>query len=648
MTVAISEQASTARQLLEVIAECAARDPAAPALVAHTGDVVPYGDLYEKLRILIAQLRRAGIGQQDRVIVAADQDIVGAGTFLTALTGTVCAPVSHLWSAAELRAYLEIIGPKAVLTDRPEASRVTEVAQALSIPVFSVEWVPGEVRAVTPSAGRDPVIPPSGALDVSPHDALLLRTSGTTTVGKVVAITTAQMLAGARATVGAYELGPADRRLNAMPLFHVQGLVGSLVASLCAGGSIALLPYFDPRQFLLALESFSPTWFSGTSTMQRALLATMPADFTPPRSLRFVRCGSGALASSLREELTQRWQVPVVESYGMTEAHQIASTPLTVVPQVAGMIMTGSTVGVLGDDGGIQLAAGSGPGELVVQGANVITHYAWPRGLGDRFVGGWLRTGDLGQITEDGSVLITGRIKEVINSGGEKFSPLEVEIAIAQHPSVRDVVAFAVPDHRYGERAAVIVVPRAGHELTERELLEFTARRIAALKVPRRILLMEDIPVSGSGKVVRSELAGLVPENSPDSDGAADDGRDGRDGNATEARLRGIWMAALGRPVVNLDDDFVAIGGDSLSAVTLLNMAYEVFGVEISPLVLFGEASTVASMAEWIEKRKAADGASNQLSVTGMLCRQYNFAARPVRNSTCTGLCSISSADRAL
>lgn len=618
MTVDTSEQASTAHELLEVIAECAARDPAAPALVGHAGGMVSYGDLHGRLCSLLAGLRGAGIARHDRVVVAADQDIVGAGTFLTALTGAVCAPVSQLWSAAELRVYLEIVGPKAVLMDRPHASRVTDVANVLGIPVFSVDWAAGEVRAVPPPAGRDPVVPPSGALDVSPHDALLLRTSGTTTAGKVVAITTAQMLAGARATVRAYEIGPGDRRLNAMPLFHVQGLVGSLVASLCAGGSIALLPHFDARQFLRALESLSPTWFSGTSTIQRALLDAMPADFKPPRSLRFVRCGSGALSPFLREELIRRWRVPVVESYGMTEAHQIASTPVTRGPRAAGMIMTGSIVGVLGSDGAILLAPGSGPGELVIHGPNVITHYAWPPDLGDRFVGGWLRTGDLGQIAEDGSVLITGRIKEVINSGGEKFSPLEVETAIAQHPAVRDVVAFAVPDPRYGERAAAIVVPRAGHELTERELLNFTVAKVAAVKVPRHILLMEGIPVSGSGKVVRSELAGLVPEHSADSGGAvggaADDGAAGDrgDANTTEARLRGIWMAALGRAVVNLDDDFVALGGDSLSAVTLLNMAHEVFGVEISPLLLFGEASTIASMTEWIEKRKAA---SDQVSV---------------------------------
>jgi acyl-CoA synthetase (AMP-forming)/AMP-acid ligase II/acyl carrier protein len=645
MTVAVSEQVPTARQLLEVIAECAVRDPAAPALLGHSGDVVPYGDLHAKLGKLVAQLRGVGIAGQDRVIVAADHDIAGAGTFLTALAGTVCAPVSQLWSAAELRAYLEIIGPKAVLTDKAQASRVTEVANELGIPVFAVEWAADEVRAVTPSEERDPVVPPSGALDVSPDDALLLRTSGTTTAGKAVAITAAQMLAGARATVRAYQLGPADRRLNAMPLFHVQGLVGSLVASLCAGGSIALLPYFDPRQFLLAMETFSPTWFSGTSTMQRALLDVMPDNFTPPRSIRFVRCGSGALKSSLREEIIRHWRVPVVESYGMTEAHQIASTPLTLAPQVAGMVMTGSTVGVLDGDGGIQLAAGSGPGELVIRGSNVITHYAWPRNLDDRFVGGWLRTGDLGQIAEDGSVLVTGRIKEVINSGGEKFSPLEVETAIAQHPSVRDVVAFAVPDPRYGERAAVIVVPDAGHEVTEKELIEFTVGKIAAVKVPRRILLMEDIPVGGSGKVVRSELAELVPEGPP---GSADAPDDGRDGNAVEARLRGIWMAALGRAVVNLDDDFVALGGDSLSAVTLLNMAYELFGVEISPLVLFGEASTIASMADWIENRKAGDDVSAQAPVTvEKLCRQYKLTARPARSRSFTGSCSNESADRA-
>jgi acyl-CoA synthetase (AMP-forming)/AMP-acid ligase II len=556
----------------------------------------------------------------------------------------VCAPVSQLWSAAELRAYLEIIGPKAVLTDKAEASRVTGVANELGIPVFAVDWAADEVRDVAPPEERDPVVPPSGALDLSPDDALLLRTSGTTTAGKVVAITAAQVLAGARATVRAYQLGPADRRLNAMPLFHVQGLVGSLVASLCAGGSIALLPYFDARQFLVALETLSPTWFSGTSTMQRALLDAMPDNSRPPRSIRFVRCGSGALAPSLREEMIRHWRVPVVESYGMTEAHQIASTPLALAPRVAGMVMTGSTVGVLDDDGGIQLAPGSGPGELVISGSNVITHYAWPRNLDDRFVGAWLRTGDLGQIAEDGSVLVTGRIKEVINSGGEKFSPLEVEIALAQHPSVRDVVAFAIPDPRYGERAAAVVVPHAGHEVTEKELIEFTVGKIAAVKVPRRILLMEDIPVSGSGKVVRSELAKLIPEGPADSGNAAD----GRNGNAVETRLCGIWMAALGCAVVNLDDDFVALGGDSLSAVTLLNMAYEVFGVEISPLVLFGETSTIASMADWIEKRKAVeDVVSAQVPVTvEKLCRQYKLTARPAQSRSCTGSCRKESADR--
>jgi acyl-CoA synthetase (AMP-forming)/AMP-acid ligase II len=296
-----------------------------------------------------------------------------------------------------------------------------------------------------------------------------------------------------------------------MPLFHIHGIVASLLSALAAGGSVVCPPGFDALKFWAWVDEFKPTWYSAVPTMHQMLLARAArnSDLIARNPLRFIRSSSAPLPPVVLERLEEAFGAPVLESYGMTEAaHQMASNPLPPLVHKAGSVGYGFGVDIaIMDDIGQLLPQGE-RGEVVVRGGNVVDGYENnPEANASSFVNGWFRTGDQGFLDEDGYLVLTGRLKELINRGGEKISPLEIDDILLRHPAVAEALAFAVPHRSLGEDVAAAVVLKDGAACEEQELRDWCATQLAEFKVPRRIYLLESLPRGATGKLQRITMA---------------------------------------------------------------------------------------------------------------------------------------------
>ena len=350
----------------------------------------------------------------------------------------------------------------------------------------------------------------------------MLHTSGTTARPKIVPLLQRNLAASARHIAGTLRLGPADRCLNVMPLFHIHGLAAAVLASMGAGASITCTPGFNALKVFSWFEDAVPTWYTAVPTMHQAILAR--ADRQPETAraagLRLVRSSSASLPPQVMARLEAVFGCPVIESYGMTEAaHQMTSNPLPPGERKPGSVgvPAGPEVAVM-DSAGALLPAGS-VGEVVIRGPNVTPGYAGsPEANAEAFADGWFRTGDQGVFDADGYLMLTGRLKELINRGGEKISPREVDEALLDHPAVAQAVAFALPNPKLGEEVAAAVVVRDGAEVDERALRAFVGERLAGFKVPRRVVFVPEIPKGATGKLQRIGLAaklGLAESDPP-------------------------------------------------------------------------------------------------------------------------------------
>ena len=344
--------------------------------------------------------------------------------------------------------------------------------------------------------------------------ALVLHTSGTTARPKIVPLTNRNLAASAEHIADSLALGPADICLNVMPLFHIHGLIAAVLSSLRAGAGVCCTPGFNAFKFGEWLGEVRPTWYTAAPTMHQAILMRMRANPERARAagLRLIRSSSASLPPQVMQELEEVFGSPVVEAYGMTEAaHQMASNPLPPRARKPGAVglAAGPEIAVMTDDGAI-LPQGS-VGEVVIRGPNVTLGYASNPDANTRaFTDGWFRTGDQGRIDDEGYLFLTGRLKEQINRGGEKISPLEVDVVLLDHPSVAQVVTFGVPHAKLGEEVGAVVVLHPGATATEQEIRDFCATRLAAYKVPRHVVLRDDIPKGATGKVQRIGLAGKL------------------------------------------------------------------------------------------------------------------------------------------
>ena len=467
--------------------------------------------LRAQMRATAERLNGLGLGRNDRIAIILPNGPEMASAFVSVAASATTAPLNPAYRAEELDFYLSDIGAKAILVGKDEAGPVIAVAEKLGIAALRLSFDAGDPAGSFTIDG--PAVGPAVATGVAQDDdiALLLHTSGTTSRPKLVPLSHANLAASARNVAAVLALAPDDRCLNIMPLFHIHGLIAAVAASLSVGASVFCTPGFNALKFFAWLGEVEPTWYTAVPTMHQAILARAPrnAEAVAASRLRFVRSSSASLPAQVMAELEATFRCPVIEAYGMTEAtHQMTSNPLPPAARKPGSVglAAGPEVAVMATDG-TQLPAGV-EGEIVIRGPNVTAGYEKnPDANTSAFAHGWFHTGDQGIMDGDGYVRVTGRLKEIINRGGEKISPLEVDEVLMDHPAIAQVVTFAMPHDKLGEEVAAAVVLREGQAASEADIRGFAATRLADFKVPRKVLILDEIPKGATGKLQRIGLA---------------------------------------------------------------------------------------------------------------------------------------------
>ncbi|MCU1463450.1 MAG: non-ribosomal peptide synthetase [Acidimicrobiales bacterium] len=586
-------------KLADLITGQATRRGDAPALRAPGRDDLSYAALDRLVSTLSDQLTGRG-----RVGLVLPNGPESAVAFLAAASAGGAVPLNPTLGEHESADGLSRFGAGSLVT-LPGESAARAAATRLGLPVIDLVADPdgpaGTCDLAIPrrETGNNSRFLTAGRGDV----ALVLGTSGTTGPPKVVPLTHANLLASAANIAATLELTDRDVVLEVMPLFHIHGLVAAVLAPLSSGGVIACAPAFDPARVLHWMAETGATWVTAVPTMHAALLASAAADAGAARAaserLRFLRSGSASLAPTRLAELEDTFGVPVLENYGMTEAaHQITSNRAADRrPGTVGRA-AGPKVKVV-DEHGEPVPAGA-RGEVVIRGDNVITAYeAEPDVNAAAFFDGWFRTGDEGVLDDDGVLTLTGRLKELINRGGEKVAPREIDEILLDHHAVAEAVAFAVPHPTLGEEVAAAAVLRPGATATEADLTAWAAARLAPFKRPRRVLVVDELPKGPTGKLQRIGLAEQLGlgERAPTSHGRVP-------ATPVEAALAGLWAGVLGVDRVGVDEDFFLLGGDSLRAMQLVAQVADALGVDCDPARLL-DFATVESMAAEIESIRA-------------------------------------------
>lgn len=560
-----------------------------------------YAALRGHLSTMLDALNAGGIGRGDRVAVVLPNGPEMALAFLSIAACAICAPLNPAYRKAELEFYLRDLRASALLTAKNFETPAREVAHAIGVTLIEIEPTDGAAGLFTMSMQRAGRAPSQGWSD-STDTALILHTSGTTSRPKIVPLAQSNLCHSARNVAASLKLSEIDCCLNVMPLFHIHGLVAALLSTLASGGVVVCTTGFSEVNFLEWLDTFHPTWYTAVPTMHQAVLARaeMGIGGIGKSSLRFIRSSSSALPKQVMEQLERCFGVPVIEAYGMTEAaHQMSSNPLPPAkrkPHSVG-VAAGPEIAIMGEEG-VLLGPGQ-IGEIVIRGANVTPGYENnPQANANAFCNGWFRTGDQGELDSESYLFITGRIKELINRGGEKISPREVDEALMDHPDILQAVAFAVPHPTLGEDLAVAVVLRSGRVSDEADLREFAAQRLPNFKVPTRIILVTEIPKGATGKLQRIGLADrFVKELSIEYEAPV---------TKNEQLVAKIFEEILRCPRAGRKDNFFALGGDSIGAARAHARLARDLGVEIQPTMLF-RWPTVALLAGELDRLAERD-----------------------------------------
>jgi acyl-CoA synthetase (AMP-forming)/AMP-acid ligase II len=471
-------------------------------ILPEAGVQVSYARLREQVLTMADTLAALGIGRGDRVATVLPNGLPAIVSFLAASIAGTAAPLNAAYRQDEFSFFLEDTSAKLLLLPPDGAPDARKAAEG-KVPVYSIEMdSSGFVRILDAPSGGHADAP-------SPDDiALVLHTSGSTGRPKRVPIRHRNIAASAVNIVAHYSLSGDDVSLCAMPLFHVHGLVASTISTLLSGGTVVVPSKFNPLSFWRTVRDERVTWYSAVPTIHHLLLSRA-GDERPAgaEGLRFIRSCSAALPPEMMAKMERVFGAPVLEAYGMTEAsHQMCSNPQPPAVRKPGSVGPGTGLKVsIMDAKGNHLPTEE-RGEVVIQGPNVVDGYENnPEANAASFTNGWFRTGDQGYLDADGYLTLTGRIKELINRGGEKIAPREIDEVLLTHPSVAEAVAFGVPHASWGEEVAAAVVLREPQ--TEAVILNYCKERLADFKRPKKIYIVETIPRTATGKIQRGAVA---------------------------------------------------------------------------------------------------------------------------------------------
>jgi acyl-CoA synthetase (AMP-forming)/AMP-acid ligase II len=476
--------------------------------VAGDGPAVTYDRLRQQVDALVAGLNQLGLGRGDRIAIALPNGLETIVSFLAASTAGTAAPLNPAYRLDEFKFYLEDTGARALIVS-PKDSDEARTAAGEHVLIIEADLdSEGQVRFSSARSG------PARARDYhEPNDtALILHTSGTTSRPKRVPLSHANLMTSARNVAETYKLTSEDVSLCVMPLFHVHGLVASTLATLFTGGTVVVPPRFNPLSFWSTVRAHQVTWYSAVPTIHQVLLSRTKAGIRPGGAeiLRFIRSCSAALLPQTMAEIEEKFGVPLLEAYGMTEAaHQMASNPLPPAARKPGSVGCGTAVDIaILNEAGELLPAGA-TGEVSIKGPNVFAGYEGnAEANATSFSNGWFRTGDQGYLDKEGYLTLVGRLKELINRGGEKISPREIDEVLLTHTAVAEAVCFGIADRVYGEEVAAAVVLKAS--ATEAELIAHCRLSLADFKCPKVIYIVEAIPRTATGKIQRRNVAAEI------------------------------------------------------------------------------------------------------------------------------------------
>ena len=490
-------------------------------LSGHTSDSVAigavnkewltYGALRDLAQKVNTTLRDSGISKKDRVAIVLPNGPTMASAFATIAQCATTAPLNPNYREEEFVFYLEDLNAKAVVVNKDYEGPAVLAAQRLNIQIIRLVESKGIAGLFSIEAEKKHKVIEDEV--VNENDvALILHTSGTTSRPKIVPLLQANIAASASNIAQSLSLSSSDRCMNVMPLFHIHGLIAAVSASLTAGASIWCSSGFNALSFFSNLDEAKPTWYTAVPTMHQAILARAGrnAETIENNPLRFLRSSSASLPAQVMGELVEIFGAPVVEAYGMTEAtHQMCCNRLDKQKPGSVGIPAGPSVKIAHE---VNNSLVMGTGEVVISGDNVTPGYENNLEANEKSffeIDGerWFRTGDQGAFDEDGFLYLTGRLKEIINRGGEKISPLEVDSILLDHPEIKQVVTFAVPHPKLGEEVAAAVVLSEGSQSDEKDIRGFAKEKMADFKVPRQIVILDEIPKGATGKMQRIGMA---------------------------------------------------------------------------------------------------------------------------------------------
>jgi oxalate---CoA ligase len=579
---------------MNAIARFAESTPQLPALIEPNGATLNYKKLWNLMLAVGCRLQEAGIGSRETVAVLLPQGAMQILAVAGVLNHCICVPLQPRTTLAEVEALLRRLAASAVIVS-PEFESEANAASAMGLTVLIArqEESPGDWQIRRPA--RLPQLP-----TINSDAILLLITAATTGSSKLVPLTAVNLDTGVAPRRELLHLTASDRLLQMTSMSHSMGIENTF-AQFLAGGSVIATGGFDPAAFPRWLCDLRPTWYDCSPTVHQAALAELkrrPLGSLPP--LRFVSSAGAPLPQQVRIELEEILGVPVWNDYGMTEAGCIATDAFLPGSRVQGS--TGRTCGLeigIMSFSGTLLPSGN-DGEIVLRGPSVFSGYMDdPEATHAAFHNGWFKTGDVGKLDEIGNLFVTGRLKEMINRGGEKVAPSEVDAIMASHPAVLEAVTFAVPHPTLGEAVACAVVLDPSFEAPPQisELRRFAAAHLARFKVPSRIFIVDEIPRGELGKPQRWLLGERLADKRGTAPSAAEMTEHASD--VVFYRAYEIWSRILDRDDLGFDENFFDAGGDSLGAITMLAEVDQRFGCQTSNLAAsFLDEPTLAHLVE--------------------------------------------------
>ncbi len=461
-------------------------------------------------------LNTFGLGRNDRIAIVLPNGPEMAATFISVAACATAAPLNPAYKHEEFAFYLSDLNARALIVAKGSDSPSIAAARSAGTIILSLTFDESAPAGTFSLESEEEITAPKTAPKTGfaePDDvALVLHTSGTTSRPKIVPLSQKNITATARNIRSTLGLDSSDVCMNVMPLFHIHGLMACTLAPLSVGGAVFATPGFDAMKFFSWLSEAKPTWYSAVPTMHQAILtrAKRNRESIAEAPLKFIRSSSASLPPSVLAELEEVFNAPVVEAYAMTEAaHQMTCNPLPPKTRKPGTVgqAAGPDVAIMSEETSELLQPGN-KGEVVIRGENVTIGYENNESANAvSFVDGWFRTGDQGVMDDDGYLTITGRLKEIINRGGEKISPREVDEILLDHVAIAQVVTFAIPHKMLGEEVGAAIVLHDGQSVEVDDIRDFATKRLAAFKVPRKILVVGEIPKGPTGKLQRIGLA---------------------------------------------------------------------------------------------------------------------------------------------